>query len=170
MKIQRKGRVSLFVLLAMCAAVSDAFGQVPTGTILGTVKDTQGLSIVGAQVTLTNQGTTSTQTDTTSSRGGFQFTHLNAGFYQVEISKPGFKNSVVLSIKLDASTEYTVPPIALGLGAVTGDGYRRGRRQPGADCRSGDHGYSGEPASRTNAPPGPRSDTTAEVTARRYPE
>src|SRR5271169_6872404 len=118
MKVQCKGRISLFVLLALCAASSDAFAQVPTGTILGTVKDTQGLSIAGAMVTLTNQGTASTQSDTTSSRGGFQFTHLNAGFYQVEISKAGFKNSIVTGIKLDASTEYSVPPVALALGAV----------------------------------------------------
>jgi hypothetical protein len=119
MKVQRKGRISLYVLLALCAASLDAFAQVPTGTILGTVKDAQDLSIAGAMVTLTNQGTTSTQTDTTSSRGGFQFTHLNAGFYRVEISNPGFKNSVVTGIKLDASTEYSLPPIALALGAVT---------------------------------------------------
>jgi hypothetical protein len=96
-----------------------SFAQVPTGTVLGTVKDSQGLSIPGATVALTNQGTTSTQAETTSSRGAFQFTHLNSGFYQVEVSKPGFKNSVVTNIKLDASTEYSVPPIALEVGPVT---------------------------------------------------
>ena len=119
MKVQWGKSVALFVLLMLGSASLNLFAQVPTGTILGTVEDAQGLSIAGATVTLTNQGTASTQTDTTSSRGGFQFTHLNAGFYQIEVSKPGFKNSVVTSIKLDASTEYSVPPILLAVGAVT---------------------------------------------------
>ena len=66
MKVQRRGRISSFVLLVLCAASLDAFAQVPTGTILGTVEDAQGLSIAGATVTLTNQGTASTQTGTTS--------------------------------------------------------------------------------------------------------
>ena len=119
MKVQRGRKISLFVLLVLCAASWDAFAQVPTGTILGTVKDAQGLSVAEATVTLTNQGTASTQTGTTSSRGGFQFTHLNVGLYQIEVSKPGFKDSIVTSIKLDASTEYSVPPVLLALGAVT---------------------------------------------------
>jgi hypothetical protein len=119
MKVQLGESVSLFVLLTLCGASANLFAQVPTGTILGTVEDAQGLSIAGATVTLTNQGTAKTQTDTTSSRGGFQFTHLNSGFYQVEVSNPGFKNSVVTSVKLDASTEYSVPPILLAVGAVT---------------------------------------------------
>jgi hypothetical protein len=119
MKVQLGKSVSLFLLLMLCGASANLFAQVPTGTILGTVEDAQGLSIAGATVTLTNQGTAETQTVATGSRGGFQFTHLNSGFYQVEISKPGFKNSVVTSVKLDASTEYSVPPILLAVGAVT---------------------------------------------------
>jgi carboxypeptidase family protein len=97
----------------------EAFAQVPTGTIAGTVKDSQGLSIPSATVTLTNEGTSRTQAATTSSRGGFQFTHINFGVYKVEVSKAGFKISVVNGIKLDASTQYSVPPITLGVGAVT---------------------------------------------------
>src|SRR6185437_1113352 len=68
---------------------------------------------------LTNQGTSRAKSDVTSSHGAFQFTHLNVGLYTVEVSKPGFKNAVVTDIKLDASTEYSVPPITMELGAVT---------------------------------------------------
>jgi hypothetical protein len=119
MKVQRVTLVSFFVLLVLCTSGANLFAQVPTGTILGIVEDAQGLSVAGATITLTNQGTSKTQTDTTSSRGGFQFTHLNSGLYKIEVSKTGFKNSVVTSIKLDASTEYSVPPILLALGAIT---------------------------------------------------
>ncbi len=119
MRVQFGRIVSPFVLFVVCAASANLSAQVATGTILGTVEDAQGLSIAGATVTLTNQDTTRTQTDTTSSHGGFQFTHLNVGNYQVEVSNPGFKNSVVTNIKLDVSTEYSVPPIMLAVGAVT---------------------------------------------------
>jgi Carboxypeptidase regulatory-like domain len=119
MRVQFGKTVFLCVLLVLCTAIANLFAQVPTGTILGTVEDAQGLSISGAMITLTNQGTEETQADTSSSLGAFQFTQLNSGLYQIEVSKPGFKNSVVQGIKLDASTEFSVPPILLALGAVT---------------------------------------------------
>ncbi len=119
MNVQCRGRFCLSLIFVLAISGLSAFAQVPTGTIVGTVKDAQGLSVPGATVTLTNQGTAKTQTDTTSSRGGYQFTHLNVALFTVEVSKSGFKNAVVTSIKLDASTEYSVPPIVLEVGAVT---------------------------------------------------
>jgi len=113
----RTARVLL--LLGMGALSVAASGQVPTGTILGTVKDAQGLAIPAASVTLTNQGTSRTQAGKTSSRGSYEFTHLNVGWYTVEVSKAGFKNRLATNIKLDASTEYSVPPIVLNVGAVS---------------------------------------------------
>jgi hypothetical protein len=119
MRFQHGRIVCLLVLLSLGLALTDALAQVPTGTIVGTVRDSQGLSIAGATVTLTNQGTANAQTKTASPHGGFQFTHLNVGSYQIEVSQPGFKNSIIMDIKLDASTEYSVPPIVLNVGAVT---------------------------------------------------
>ncbi len=119
MRAQLGRRITFFVLSILFVAGLNAFAQVPTGTVLGTVKDAQGLSVAGATVTLTNQGTANTQTETTSSHGAYQFTHLNAGFYRVEVSHPGFKNEVISNIKLDASTEYSVPPVTLEVGSVT---------------------------------------------------
>jgi hypothetical protein len=119
MYLHRTWRISLLVQFVLGVSAMSAFAQVPTGTIEGTVKDSQGLSIPGAKVTLTSEGTAKRQTDTTSSRGAFQFTHLDAGVFNVEVSKSGFKISVVNGIKLDASTEYSVPPVTLELGPVT---------------------------------------------------
>jgi len=119
MDLHRNWRVSLLVLLVLGVSGLSAVAQVPTGTIEGTVKDSQGLSIAGAAVTLTNEGTAKTQTDITSSRGAFQFTYLNVGIFKIEVSKAGFKTAVVNGIKLDASTEYSVPPVTLEIGAAT---------------------------------------------------
>jgi len=119
MYLHRNWRIPLLVLLLLGVSAARAFGQVPTGTIEGTVKDTQGLSVAGARVTLTNEGTAKSQTTTTSSRGAFQFTYLNVGVFKVEVSKAGFKTSVVNGIMLDTSTEYSVPPVTLEIGPVT---------------------------------------------------
>jgi hypothetical protein len=118
MNFHRGGRVFLLVLFSLSVAAVNATAQVPTGTIAGTVRDSQGLSIPDATGTLTNEGTASTQTDKTSSRGAFQFTHINFGVYRVEVSKAGFKISAVNGIKLDASTEYSVPPVVLEVGGI----------------------------------------------------
>ena len=119
MNLQCNRTIGILLLLVMGSVSVAASAQVPTGTILGTVKDAQGLAIPAATVTLTNQGTSKTQTGKTSSHGSYEFTHLNVGLYTVEVSKAGFKNQVASSIKLDASTEYSVPPLVLEVGPVS---------------------------------------------------
>ena len=93
--------------------------QVPTGSIVGTVVDPQGLPVEGASVTLTNQGTNYLYRAVTGSNGGYQFRSIGDGMYLVSASKEGFKNAAVQNIKLDAATEYSVPPIKLEVGTKT---------------------------------------------------
>jgi hypothetical protein len=119
MNLRRNARVSALVLISLGVSGIAAFAQVPTGTIAGAVKDSQGLSVPGATVTLSNDGTARSQTAATSSRGGFQFTHINVGVYNIEVSKSGFKIAAVKGIKLDTSTEYSLPPITLEVGPVS---------------------------------------------------
>ena len=119
MKLQCRRTAGILPLLAMGVLCVAASAQVPTSTILGTVKDAQGLAIADAAVTLTDQGTSRAEAAKTSSRGSYEFTHLNVGLYTVEVSKAGFKNRVATNIKLDASTEYSVPPIILEVGPVS---------------------------------------------------
>lgn len=93
-------------------------GQSSTGSIVGTVIDSQGLPIVGATVTLTNMGTNFSYTSTTGSNGGYQFKSIDYGYYRVSVTKSGFKAGVVNNVKLDAATQYSVPPITLEVGAT----------------------------------------------------
>ena len=93
--------------------------QTPTGSIVGTVVDPQQLPVEGATVTLTNQGTNYSYKAATSSTGAYEFLSIDYGVYQVSVSKENFNSVVVSGIKLDAATQYSVPPITLGLGKVT---------------------------------------------------
>jgi len=109
--------VSLVVLSAM-TVVQPVSAQVPTGSITGTVKDGQGLPVEAAEVTLTNEGTGSVSKTNTSSVGGYSFSSLNFGSYKVSVAKAGFKTGVVEGVKLDASTQYSLPPIVLEVGGT----------------------------------------------------
>jgi hypothetical protein len=109
--------VSLFCFLLLWGA-RQVSGQSATGSIVGTIIDSQGLPVDGATVTLTNLGTNFNYTSTTGSSGGYQFQSIDYGYYRVSATKAGFKASVVTNIKLDAATEYSLAPITLELGAT----------------------------------------------------
>ena len=113
------GRGGALALLACLLLSLATFGQVPTGSIVGTVLDSQGLPIAGADVRLTNEGSNYTYSSSTSSNGGYQFLRIDSGTYSVSVSKEGFKVATVSHIRLDAATEYTVSPITLEVGATT---------------------------------------------------
>ncbi len=108
------GMVLAAALLAVCATA--AMAQVPTGSVTGTVEDSQGLPVENVTVTLTNQETNATLTSVTGTSGGYQFEHIDYGLYRVSASKTGFKLGEVTGIKLDASTVYSVKPITMEVG------------------------------------------------------
>jgi Carboxypeptidase regulatory-like domain/TonB dependent receptor len=93
--------------------------QVPTGSIVGSVVDQQGLPVEGVTVTLTNQGTNYVYNAVTGSNGGYQFRSIDYGMYEVTAKKEGFKSGVIQNIKLDAATAYSVPPMRLEVGTKT---------------------------------------------------
>src|SRR5215472_386428 len=109
----------LILFGALCVVLvgsGAAFGQVPTGSIAGTVADTQGLPVSGASVVITNQGTGAQYKTTTSDLGAYSVTSLDFGVYNVEVTKQGFHTTTVTHIKLDAGTQYSVKPITLEVG------------------------------------------------------
>ena len=93
--------------------------QTSTGSIAGTVVDTQGLPVADATVTLKSLDTGATFVGKTGSYGGYQFQRIDYGKYEITVSKDGFKSGVVSGVKLDAATEYSVVPVKLEVGART---------------------------------------------------
>lgn len=113
-------RVKIFLLGGLAALILTCglAAQVPTGSIVGTVVDSQGLAIPGAKVVITNQGTNAAFTASTSPAGAYQVLSLDSGLYKVEVAKDGFKTASVTNIKLDAGTQYSVKPVTLAVGAA----------------------------------------------------
>ena len=96
----------LFVLLGVLLSLPRALAQTSYGSIVGTVADATGAALVGAQVTLKNNGTDATQTTTSGSGGNYTFLNLNPGSYSISVSNAGFK-------------EYKRPQIDVTVGGTT---------------------------------------------------
>ena len=89
--------ITLF--FALCAQTLKAQ---ETADIVGTVTDASGAVIPGASITLTNLGTSITQTTQTAGTGDYVFNLLQVGTYSVKVEAKGFKTFVAPNITLSA--------------------------------------------------------------------
>src|SRR5687768_14960103 len=85
---------TLFLLLVLLLAnPMTARAQITTGTVAGTVRDSQGAVIPGAIVTLISEtrGTSPTPV-VTNATGDFVFVNVPTDTYTVDVVMPGFKS------------------------------------------------------------------------------
>ncbi|HEX3744205.1 MAG TPA: carboxypeptidase-like regulatory domain-containing protein [Bryobacteraceae bacterium] len=78
------------MLLSLAFSIS-LFGQAVNSTILGTVSDSSGGSVVGAKVTLTETNTNVSRTGQTNESGNYVFSNIPPGTYAVTVEMTGFK-------------------------------------------------------------------------------
>jgi hypothetical protein len=83
-------KVSLFQLLVILIGITGLQAQTNYGTIVGTVTDPSTAVLPGVAMTLTNNGTSATQTTTTGDSGTYSFVNLNPGSYSVTATQKGF--------------------------------------------------------------------------------
>ena len=83
-------RISLCLLVCLMA-LSPAFAQVDTGTIAGSVRDSQGAGVASASVTFVEMSTNATKKTKTDGSGDFASPPLRPGSYKVTAEAPGFK-------------------------------------------------------------------------------
>ena len=99
-------RVNIFTVVCVLMGV---FGvqavraQTSSGTIVGHIQDPSGASVPGAQVTVTNLGTSISSRFTTDNSGDYYLPALLPGSYRVEVEKTGFKKGVVDLVKVDVN-------------------------------------------------------------------
>src|SRR5688572_4963180 len=65
--------------------------QFTQSSILGAVRDASGSAVANADVTIRNEGTNFTRPVKTNEEGDYRVAGLEAGFYRVTVSAPGFK-------------------------------------------------------------------------------
>ncbi len=94
------------------------FGQGTTSRLVGVVSDPSGAAVDGVVVHLTNQGTGTTFSTTTSSAGSYTFEALQPGIYEVSVEAPGFRKFTTRDNSVTIGQPATVN-IALQVGSVT---------------------------------------------------
>src|SRR5258708_3369991 len=100
--------ISVLVILAMASVVS-AQTQITTGTIQGTVTDTNGAVVPGASVEIKNLDTNFSKTFTTDDGGRFVALALSPGSYSVTVSKQGFATAVAEKLELTVGQALNLP-------------------------------------------------------------
>ena len=104
MKLDTITKVALtfVVCTAALAGPGVAVGQQTTGDILGSVTDSSGALLPGAQVTVENIGTHEVRKEPVTSSGEYVVNLLQPGSYRLTVVAPGFQQFVVSSIALSA--------------------------------------------------------------------
>src|SRR5579871_6761049 len=108
-------RSVLFFLFVCAAAWAQA---VITSNVTGTVTDSSGLAVPGAEVKVTQSETGFIRTVTSGADGGYLITNLPVGPYQLQVTKQGFSTYSQTGIVLQVNSNPTIN-VALKIGAVT---------------------------------------------------
>ena len=98
---------------------SAAFAQGTTATLSGTVLDTTGALIPGAQVTLTNIGNGAKRDAKANSSGVFVFAAVPTGDYDLRVEMAGFEATLLHKIHLDPADNKSLSKVVLNVGEVT---------------------------------------------------
>src|SRR5207245_2644837 len=106
----------LSILLTLIGVPS--YAQKITATIRGTVTDTTGGVVPGANVTVRGENTGVTRSTVTNSSGVYSFPELQVGTYTVDVAVSGFKTSVVKGVALNVADVRAVD-VKLETGAVS---------------------------------------------------
>ncbi len=107
----------LFLLLVFLASGA-LYGQMVTGTIIGTITDETGGILPGAAVTVTNLQTNQSRSMVTDEAGNYIAANLPIGVYQVSAELSGFKKQVRSGISLDVDQRLRVD-LTLSVGEIT---------------------------------------------------
>ena len=106
-------------MLAVVLMASPVLAQITTGTVTGTVKDTQGGVIPGATVDLVSEtrGTKSAPA-ITNEVGNYVFPNVTPDTYTVEVTLESFKTVRQTGIAVSGGDRIGVQPLTLDPGAL----------------------------------------------------
>jgi hypothetical protein len=113
----------LFLAFSVCVG---AFGFYATqasaqtasaGTVSGQVTDPQAATVPGADVTLTDVSTKTSQTTFSNESGRYNFAVVSPGIYEMTVSKKGFKVHKITGLKVSVGVVLTAD-VTLELGSV----------------------------------------------------
>ena len=105
--------VSIFSLSLTPAAWAQT-----TSALTGVVTDASGAALPGAAVRATNEETSIVRSTATDAKGGYQFSEVAVGVYDVTVTKDGFQQTIHNGIRINVG-ERDILDVSLRVGAVT---------------------------------------------------
>ena len=152
-------RVFAVSLLVLLVGPSVSSAQITTGTVAGTVKDSQGGVIAGATVTLISETRgTSAAPVISNDTGDFVFANIPADTYTIQVTHSGFKTLRHTGVPVSSGDRVVVGTLALEVGgtietvSVVGEA-------PVIQANSGERSYTISTSSVENLPIASRSFT-----------
>jgi Carboxypeptidase regulatory-like domain/TonB dependent receptor len=117
MSFKRKFAGAWILAAGMVLAIPAA-AQV-TGSLSGTIADPNGMAVVNVRVVLRlHDSDVEEAATTTTGTGAFFFPVLRPIFYDLRVEAPNFKTQTLTNVKVDPTTETSLPPLKLELGDV----------------------------------------------------
>ena len=117
---RRSTSLLLTIVVALVFCASFALGQgIVTGSISGTVQDSQGAVVVGAKVTATQLTTNRQYVAETTSAGIFNLRVLPPGDYDVKIEAKTFRNFESHGLTVAVGNDTSVGMVRMEVGAAT---------------------------------------------------
>ena len=115
----RSGRaVALPALLSLLLAPSALRAQVGSASLSGLVEDATGAIIPGATVVAHNTASGQNRTTTTNSSGGFTFSAVPNGNYDVTVSETGFSSYTLKAVHLNPGDNKSLNAVQLTAGST----------------------------------------------------
>jgi hypothetical protein len=96
------------VLVGTLLVVQPLLAQLEQGAITGTVTDSSGAVVPGAEVTLIDTSTQVRRAARSNDSGSFVFPYLTPSVYQLTVAKPGFATDIVNTIEVTVGLTATV--------------------------------------------------------------
>src|SRR5258708_7600305 len=114
-----RSRIPVILVLIVVFCSQATFAQTTSGSIAGTVTDSQQAAIHKASVTVTDEAKGFSQTTTTDSEGRFVFPELSPSTYTIVVEAGGFKKLQKTGISLVANDKLALGDMALEVGATS---------------------------------------------------
>jgi hypothetical protein len=113
------GAIMKRLLLSVFLFAASTFAQNISGSLSGTVQDSSGAALAGADLKLANTETSFLRTTKTNMEGFFSFPDLIPGSYNLEITATGFKQYRQEKIEISSAVSRSLEAIKMELGTVT---------------------------------------------------
>ena len=122
------------MLIALAMVALSSVGLAQTASISGTVTDSSGAVVQGAEVTVRNLATSESHSAKSSETGAYTITNLPVGDYEVTSKQPAFRTFRVPSVTLAVAQSATVN-IQLQPGGTSEEVTVRGDQLPGVELQ-----------------------------------